>query len=141
MTAHNMQELDAMLMRELKKAMNVTSNKALGEMYGETGGFYTGGEPKMYERTGALGDTPRTTSIRTGGKTVSFEAYLDQKHQYTTGDEPTMDKVLNLANSGIPWTTKSGSSARRTVGKRGFWERAEKKIGKSFEKTLGSFFK
>lgn len=145
MTANSMDKLNGMLIKELGKAMNITSEKVLADMYDETGKFYTKGKPKRYVRTGALGDTPKTTSptassFGNGGE-VSFDAYLDTNHQYTTGDNPNMQQVLELANYGIPWTTKGGADAKPTLGKRGFWERAEKKMEKSFNRTLKKFFK
>ena len=101
-----------------------------------------------------MGDTTKitahTTSIKNRGGEVTFDAYLDQTHEYTTGDEPTMDKVLELANYGTPWITKTysvngrtvgGNPAKPTVGKKGFWERAEKKIEKDLKKTMRAFFK
>lgn len=138
MIAKNMKELNSMLNKELKKAMNVVSEKALANMYEAAGEFYTQGEPKMYERTGALGNTPRTTSLSSTGNSVSFEAYLDKKHQYTTGKNPSMEDVLKLANNGI--TNSSVGKLRKTVGKQGFWEEAEKKIEKDLDDTLSNFF-
>ena len=128
-----------MLMQELRKAMNVTSEKALADMYDETGKFYTGGKPKVYQRTGALGDTPRTTALSVGGQSASFDAYLDQTHGYTTGKHPSMHDVLELANSGK--TSSSVGNLKPTVGKSGFWERSEKKMKKTFERTMKQFFK
>lgn len=136
-----MNQLNNMLMKELRKAMNIASDKMLADMYGEAGKFYTKGKPKSYERTGALGDTPRTTAIKTFGNIVSFEAYLDLNHQYTTGSYPSMEQVLNLANSGIPFTSKNGYPARPTLGKKGFWEASEKKIERTLNQTIGKFFK
>lgn len=136
-----MNQLNNMLMKELRKAMNVASEKMLADMYGETGKFYTKGKPKQYERTGALGDTPRTTAIKTFGTTVSFKAYLDLNHQYTTGSYPSMEQVLNLANSGIPFTSKNGYPARPTLGKKGFWEASEKKMERTLNQTMRKFFK
>ncbi len=140
MTATNMKQLEQMLMKKVQKAMVVSQEKMLADMYEETGGFYTGGEPTMYERTGALGDTPKTTAITTTGDSVSFEAYLDKKHQYTTGSNPNMQQVLELANDGKPFTTKNGYPARATVGQKGFWERANEKMEKSLNDTMRSFF-
>lgn len=77
MTAKNMKELEQMLLKEMRKAMNVASERMLADMYDETGGFYTQGNPKMYQRTGALGDTPKTTAVSSSGNVVSFKAYLD----------------------------------------------------------------
>lgn len=141
MTANNMNQLNNMLMKELRKAMNIASEKMLADMYGETGKFYTKGKPKSYERTGALGDTPRTTALKTFGNIVSFEAYLDLNHQYTTGSYPSMEQVLNLANSGIPFTSKNGYPARPTLGKKGFWEASEKKMERTLNQTMRKFFK
>ncbi len=141
MVANNMSQLNVMLMKELRKAMNITSDKMLVDMYGETGKFYTKGKPKSYERTGALGDTPRTTALTSVGNSVSFESYLNLKHQYTTGSYPSMEQVLNLANSGIPFTSKNGYPARPTLGKMGFWEASEKKMERTLNQTMRKFFK
>lgn len=141
MTAKNMKELEQMLLKEMRKAMNVASERMLADMYDETGGFYTQGNPKMYQRTGALGDTPKTTAVSSSGNVVSFKAYLDTSGGYTTGDNPSMAQVLDLANYGKPWTTKSGSPARATLGKKGFWERAEKKMQRTLDRTMRQFFK
>lgn len=140
MTAKNMKELEQMLLKEMRKAMNVASERMLADMYDETGGFYTQGNPKMYQRTGALGDTPKTTTVSSSGNVVSFKAYLDTSGSYTTGDNPSMTQVLDLANYGKPWTTKSGSPARATLGKKGFWERAEKKMQRTLDRTMRQFF-
>ena len=63
--ARNMKQLNDMLMRSLKNAMKATSKKAEADMYDATGWFYGGGDPRyeptVYERTGALGNTPRVT--------------------------------------------------------------------------------
>ena len=140
MTAKNMKELEQMLLKEMRKAMNVASERMLADMYDETGGFYMQGNPKMYQRTGALGDTPKTTAVSSSGNVVSFKAYLDTSGGYTTGDNPSMTQVLDLANYGKPWTTKSGSPARATLGKKGFWERAEKKMQRTLDRTMRQFF-
>ena len=140
MTAKNMKELEQMLLKEMRKAMDVTSERILADMHDETSGFYTQGSPKMYQRTGALGDTPKTTAVSSSGNVASFKAYLDTSGGYTTGDNPSMKQVLDLANYGKPWTTKNGSPARATLGKKGFWERAEKKMQRTLDRTMRQFF-
>lgn len=139
MTAKSMKELEAMLMKQAQKAMQVTQKKAEADMFEAVGGFYTGGEPELYERTGALANTPSTSPISSGGNTVSFKAYLDDSHQYTTGKNPNMKDVLNLTNYGI--TSSSVGTLRHAVGKEGYWEEAEQNIEKDFKETMGKFFK
>lgn len=142
--AKNMKQLNDMLMRELKNTMKKVRKKSRHDMEEATKWFYEGGEPEMYVRTGALGDTPRVTynnsyTYANGGE-VSFTAYLDKSHVYTTGDRPDMEKVLDLANDGIQWVTANGYYARNTVGNKKFWERAEENIEKDFEETLSKTF-
>lgn len=138
MVANNMKQLEQMILREMRTAMNVASKKMLADMYDETEGFYTGKEPAMYERTGALGDSPRVTTPTVGVNSVEFDAYLDTSHQYTTGKNPTMLDVLNLANDGI--TSSSVGKLRPTVGRKEFWQRAEEKMEKTFDEIMRSFF-
>ena len=139
-TANSSTEVMAMLEKAMRKAMEVTQSKVLGDMYEETGDYYTGGEPKVYKRTGALGDTPRTTALTRTGSGYEFDAYLDESHRYTTADNPTMTQVLNLANYGSPWTTAGGRPAHRTIGKKGFWERAQAKMEQTLNDTMDSYF-
>lgn len=140
-SARNAKQLNAMIMKDLKKAAHVASEKMLADMYEETGDFYTGGEPVMYQRTGALGDTPRTTSVDSSstvdGGSVSFKAYLDTSTGYTTGRSPSMQTVLDLANNGGDMTNPP---MRAVVGKSGFWDRAEEKMEESFKETMKQFF-
>ena len=135
MRVNSTEELERALMRNMRNAMKSVEAKALADMYDETGKFYTGGEPKEYQRTGALGDTPRTTKPTLSGDTVEFKAYLDTSGGYTTGKKPSMEQVLTLADKG------SYPGLRPTVGKGGFWERAEQKIEKALDTTMKAAFK
>ncbi len=143
MPAKNMQQLNKLLMKQLNKAMFVASEESLADMYEETEKFYTKGKPKYYVRTGALGDTPRTTSLTSvndiNGGCVSFEAYLDTSSNYTTGKNPSMEDVLNLANYGV--SPPPPGHLRKTLGKGGFWEKSEEKMEKTLNKTMKKFFK
>lgn len=143
MVAKNMAQLNNMLMKQVKKAMNVASDKMLADMYEETAKFYTKGEPVMYERTGALGNTPKVTapteSSHANGGSVNFNAYLDTSTKYTSGKNPTMEDVLNLANYGI--TQSSVGTLRKTVGQGAFWEKSKDKMEKTLNETMGKFFK
>ena len=142
--AKNMKQLNDMLMRELKSTMKKVRKKSKEDMKEATKWFYDGGEPEMYVRTGELGKTPRVTyndsHAYTYGGEVSFTAYLDDSYVYTTGDQPDMGKVLDLANNGIKWITSGGYYARDTVGNQKFWERAEENIEKDFEGALSKTF-
>lgn len=139
MTAKNMKELETMIMKQAQKAMQVAQKKAEADMYEAVGEFYSGGEPVLYERTGALANTPSVSPLTTSGNTVSFKAYLDEGHQYTTGANPNMKDVLNLTNYGI--TNSSVGKLRHAVGNEGYWEKAEQNIEKDVNETMRKFFK
>lgn len=155
-SARNMKQLNEMLLKEVNKAMRVVSKKAEADLYEATGWFYTQQSPLQeegegYQRTGALGDTPKTTSNtvtkRTTGGEVTFNAYLDKNHIYSTGKNPPMIDVLNLANGDDPnnpnfnhnYSTTVGW-LRDTNGNEQFWERAENNIEKDMNETLRVYF-
>ena len=133
-------QLKAQVMSEIQQAMQSASTKLMDDMDSAIDEFYNGGAPKKYIRTGALGNTPSTTPVVISGNTVSFSAYLDKGHVYSTADNPSMGQVLDLANYGTPWTTSGGRLAHPTVGKPGFWENAVEKMTKTIEDTLVSRF-
>jgi len=135
MVVNSTEELERAIMRDMQNAMKAVEAKALADMYEATGNFYAGTNPKMYQRTGALGDTPKTTSPSVSGDAVEFKAYLDTSGGYTTGKQPSMEAVLTLADKG------SYPGLRPTVGNGGFWEKAEKKIEKDLNATMKAAFK
>lgn len=136
--ARNMEELKRAIMKEAEKALRATSERALADMQEETSGYYTEKPPRQYERTGALGDTPRTTPITREGSTAFFDAYLDLEHRYTTGKNPTMLDVLKLTND-LDQKSSVGR-LRLALGEPGYWEEAEKKMEESLKKELKKSF-
>ena len=139
MIAKNMRELEQMLIEEMALTMLATSKDVLKDMRSETSGYYDGSTPKVYVRTHALENTPHTSPIRREGKALTFDAYLDDTHNnYTSGKQPTMLDVLNLANDGV--TNSSVGYLRPTIGNRHFWERALAKMEKTFDKNMRNTF-
>lgn len=137
-TVRSLAELNKALMKELSAAMKEAEYMAIGDMKEGTEVFYSGGSPKRYHRTGALGMTPKTSdfSLSSGGfgGQASFKAYLDQSGGYTTGKRPSMATVLRLANYG------NVSGYRPTVGTKGFWEYSLAEMEDSFYAALADHF-
>ena len=135
--ATNMKELNAMLLQEVNTAMQEVANQALEDMREQTSEFYDYAKPKMYERTEVLKNSPRTSIVNVqpsifGGR-VSFDAYLNQEHRYSTGKNPTMHQVLLVAE-----THKNCSyyKLRAPVGHQGFWKRSQKSMARDFKKIM-----
>ena len=126
--------ISAEIMKEIIAAMHEAEYMAMGDMQEGINAFYSGGQPVMYNRTGQLGTTPRTSGVTSSGKSASFDAYLSQSGGYNTGKNPSMGTVLQLANYG------GVSGYRDTVGTKGFWEYSEGLIEESFYHALASRF-
>lgn len=139
--AKSTEELARQIIAEMQKAVEETKSKSKEHMEEGTEYFYSRGPGDTYVRTGALGNTPKTTPVVTSANDVSFDAYLDKSHVYNSGDMPTMGQVLELANSGNAWRTQSGAWANPTVGRKHFWERTLKSIEKTFNKAMRKHFK
>lgn len=142
MAARNIAELEREIKKRMRSAMAVASVKMKTDMQEETWGFYSGTTPKMYERTGTLGDSPETTPITQSGNETYFKAYLDTTGSYTSGANPTKMEVFKLANYGEKFLTSRNPDvyARDTKGKKGFWERAEVKMESTFKSIMKSYF-
>lgn len=138
MIAENMEQLNQQLLEYMKEAMSAVAIEASQDMYDATDYFYSV-DPVEYVRTYALGRTPRTSDIRTGPRSVEFDAYLDRSYVYTSGKKPTMKDVLKLANEGV--TTSSVGRLRPAVGRQGFWEKAENDMERDLKKIMGKYFK
>ena len=141
-TARNMSELNSMLLAEVNNVMQEFSKQALSDMKEQTSEFYDYAQPEVYERTEVLKNSPKISNVTITttpiGGVVSFDAYLDQNHRYTTGKNPTMHQVLEVAE-----THKKCSyyKLRAPVGHQGFWKRSQKSMARDFKKTMRKYFR
>lgn len=143
MQVRNIAQLEKELMKEINETMGVVSEKIYKKMCDEVGnksshtGFYNSEEPKIYERTGALGNTPSITDINKNNNEISFSAYLDQSHRYQTGDKPTMGELLDYMELGI----RGAIPERHILGRTGFWERSLDSFQNILDEELKKKFK
>lgn len=134
MKFRNMEQLQRVLNNRLEVAMDDVRREILKIMYHEVYSFYTNKKkPKKYIRTGALGDTVSATQLRKLGDEVSFMAYLDRTHQYTTGSFNMLD-VLRVAES-------SDRRLTRIKGRPGFWRRSTARFDRILIQRLKKYIK
>lgn len=138
--ANNSAELERMIVQEMQKAMQATQTKIKADMLKETQAFYSQGNPSLYERTGQLGNSPRTTGISSGGTSVSFEAYL-QLGSYHVPNEKFTSRGFASYFSPLQVMTAAEAGAARIKGKSGFWERSLTHMERDLEQTFGRYFK
>lgn len=138
MVAKTKKELEQMILKDIKKAMQDTAKAALSDMKYQINDYYAGSNPKQYVRTYHLKKTPKVSKPESNGKLVQIKAYLDKNYDYTTGKQPSMTDVLELTNYHINWS--SVGWLRNSIGKMGYWERAKEDIQKDFSKSLQKYF-
>lgn len=137
--ASSMGELEAMLRQQLQSAMQVVQAKSEADMFEEVGNFYTAGSPTIYQRTGALGSSPRTTGLSVGGNSVSFEAYLEPPG-YTVPNPAFTSRGYASYFSPLQVLNAAEYHFANVRGRPGFWRRSEQKIERDLNSTLASFF-
>ncbi len=141
--ATSMGELENMLRTELRVAMQEVRTKDLEDMLKETQRFYTIGNPRIYQRTGALGSSPRTTPLSGGGNTVSFEAYLNQNQGwYGRGNPNPAFTSRGYASYFSPLQILNAAEYHfaRVKGRPGFWHRSELRFQINLDRTLATHF-
>lgn len=132
LVATNMEQLEAMIRKEMVYGLQMASIEANEIMNDAIKDFYAGGEPEMYQRTHQLDQTPETTDISQTGSSAFFDAYLRDSGGYYTGKEPSMREVLQLTNNG------SAPGLRPAVGSAGYWNRAEQKFQNALDNGIRS---
>lgn len=118
--------IKAAIRQKANQAMQEVSKKGLETAQKNNVGFYTG-SPKVYRRTGQLGNSPATSGVSGGGSSISTEIYLDDSYSYTTGTW-SADQVLNAAEYGTA----------NLVGSPGFWAKTVEEMSDIIENAFTS---
>lgn len=90
--------LEAALQAELESAMNETESLCYLDAVKNTSD-YRQVQPKVYEVTGQLENSGRSTGVVGGGNSYSFDIYDDMMFDYDTGTWST-PKVFTVAEAG-----------------------------------------
>lgn len=141
MVVRSIKALREAVENDMRKAMKEAERKSLDAMREAIVDFYDYAQPIVYERTYRLLNTPRVEMIETNG----FKAYLDDDYTYPSvthtingvsyhSKEPTMADILELTN--YDNRNSSVGYLHPTVGKKGYWEEAEKKMVKIVDKAI-----
>lgn len=139
-TANNSAELEKMIMDQVQKAMQATQVKIKADMLKETKAFYSQGSPRLYTRTGQLGNSPRTTPVVMSGNSASFEAYL-QLGSYHVPNEAFTSRGLASYFSPLEVMTAAEAGTANIKGKSGFWERSLQHMERDINTVFGRYFK
>lgn len=138
--ARSMAELEQMLRKELQVAMNEVQVQSLADMLTETHNFYSSGHPKIYQRTGQLGNSPRVTGITGGGNTLSFRAYL-QLGSYHVPNPAFTSRGYASYFSPLQVMNAAEYHFAHVLGRPGFWNRSQLKMERNLNRAMSSHFK
>lgn len=140
MIASNMSQLVNMLRGEMTAAMQEANSKIHNVMKTEVGSFYSQGKPEIYVRTGALGNSPKVTSVSGGGSTVSFDAYLDQSYSYSMPNMEFIKRGYSSYFSTPEVLEVAENHSAHILGKSGFWARSESQFQSILDNAMRSHF-
>ena len=122
--------LEAAIANKMRKALTATVEKSFQCLEYNTADFYSGGIPRVYERTYAFGSSPVMTPVTGSNREMEGSVYMDGNYVYDTGSHPSGYTVFNWAENG-----EAG-----IVGRTGTWERTEDDIQKVLENEFGRYF-
>lgn len=118
--------LEAALQAELESAMNETESLCYLDAVKNTSD-YRQVQPKVYEVTGQLENSGRSTGVVGGGNSYSFDIYDDMMFDYDTGTWST-PKVFTVAEAG------------GLINPGGFWAKTEADIQKNIDAVFSAHF-
>ena len=117
-------------LRKTRKALKQTIDASYRCLGGNTAGFYSGGTPIEYERTGEFLFSPVKVRMVENSKSMEGGVYMDGSYFYLTGSMPTGSQVFEWAEYG-----EAG-----IVGLTGTWERTEQDIDVVLNKEFSKYF-
>lgn len=124
-TFHSFSALERQLTKDVRSVAESARNEVEQELQDNVMDYYSSGNPIKYERTGTLLTSPETTPVSCTGKHFTFESYLNDSISYHTG-KYTGAEVIDA--------TEDGHSG--TLGKHGYFKRAEEAVPEILEKAL-----
>lgn len=116
-----------------KEAITNTYNQSKSIIQTEIDKFYVSGEPKVYRRTGTLGESGRVGDYHSGGDVTSFEAYLEDK-----GGHPKPRQLVTVGD--VINATLYERSRWHIVGNYDYWTGSTQKIGEKQSSELSKYF-
>ena len=125
-----------------ESAMNEAESKGYLATLRNLSDFYSKGKPKMYKRTGKLGNTPETTGVLGSGNHYEANIYLNTQYTYEPDETLVYSKATySRATQSASWVaTQAEVGGAGILGKPGFWAASEKDIENAFYDALKKRF-
>lgn len=139
-TFSSMAALKRAIQQEAKAAMKEAQTKMFKKTKEETQGYYSQGNPTIYERTGALGNSPQTTALQGSGDFLSFEVYLDEGTAYEVPNSAFTSRGFASYFTTPEIFEAAESGSYHTLGKSGFWKRSESEFQNILDSAMEHHF-
>ena len=115
--------------RRLRRTMQVANREAEEIIDGELWDYYSGTTPKVYQRTGTLGNAGIVTPVEGSGDECHFSAGINEGISYTTG-----------TYSGIQVIDATDQGHSGTIGNHGYWERIQEELSQAVNQAFSQQF-
>lgn len=135
-----MSDLRNAFQAEFIAAMQEANSKIDNVLKQEVSSFYTQGSPKIYVRTGALGNSPKVTPVNSNGNQAEFKAYLDQSYSYPMPNQDFIQRGYASYFTTQEVLENAENHTAHILGKPGFWARSESQFQQILDDAIGAHF-
>lgn len=131
------------IQQEARNAVAETDALGLAATLNNTHSFYSQGNPTVYQRTGQLGNSPKSTGVSGSGNSYKTKIYLDVAGTSYPVPNPDFDtdgtgRFSHFSSQEVFEAAESGSFGVK--GKPGFWKKSEAEIQQIFEAAMSKRF-
>lgn len=123
-------EVKKMMEKDVRAGMNAARDEVKVKLEDNVMGYYSVGNPVVYDRTGTLLESPNTTPVSGGGSHFEFKVEMQDSISYHTG-KYTGAQVIDA--------TEQGHSG--TLGKHGYFAKTEAEIPEIVDRNMSKFLK
>lgn len=123
-------EVKKLMKKDVRAGMNAARDEVKVKFEDNVMGYYSVGNPVIYDRTGTLLESPNTTPVSGGGNHFEFKVEMQDSISYHTGTY-TGAQVIDA--------TEQGHSG--TLGKHGYFAKTEAEIPEIVDRNMSKFLK
>lgn len=123
-------EVKKLMEKDVRAGMNAARDEVKVKFEDNVMGYYSVGNPVIYDRTGTLLESPNTTPVSGGGNHFEFKVEMQDSISYHTGTY-TGAQVIDA--------TEQGHSG--TLGKHGYFAKTEAEIPEIVDRNMSKFLK
>lgn len=124
-------EVKKLMEKDVRAGMNAARDEVKVKFEDNVMGYYSVGNPVIYDRTGTLLESPNTTPVSGGGNRFKFKAEMEESISYHTGTY-TGAQVIEATETG---------AIGHTLGNHRYFEATRNAIPEIVDRNMTKFLK